>query len=187
MEDKSTRPEGTETPGEGNAEVRTPFEQAVDIARGQAGVAADALRRGEFVQETAIDPDANSDDRLIALLAYAVVRFNAKKNPNPKSFTHNSPLEIAWTLGPIVILVVIGAFSLPVLFKQQEIPEGDIVIKVTGYQWYWGYEYVGTDLAYDGYLIGSPATGGDNRLTDEVEAQLVEAGYAAPPRYIKWR
>ena len=43
---------------------------------------------------------------------------------------------------PIVILVFIGAFSLPVLFKQQEIPEGDITIKVTGYQWYWGYEYV---------------------------------------------
>jgi cytochrome c oxidase subunit II len=42
---------------------------------------------------------------------------------------------------PIVILVFIGAFSLPVLFKQQEIPVADITIKVTGYQWYWGYEY----------------------------------------------
>ena len=72
---------------------------------------------------------------------------------------------------------VIGAFSLPVLFKQQEIPEGDLTIKVTGYQWYWGYEYIGEDLAYDGYMIGSPFTGGDNRMTPEVEAQLVEAGY----------
>lgn len=111
------------------------------------------------------------------LLAYAAVRFNRKANPEPKGFTHNSPLEVAWTIGPIVILVFIGAFSLPVLFKQQEIPEGDITIKVTGYQWYWGYEYVGTDLAYDAYMIGSPATGGDNRMSPGVEEQLVDAGY----------
>ena len=112
------------------------------------------------------------------LLVYAFTRFNRRANPNPASFTHHTPIEVAWTIGPILILVVIGAFSLPVLFKQQEIPEGDVVIKVTGYQWYWGYEYVGTDLAYDGYMIGAPATGGDNRLNDEVEAQLVEAGYS---------
>ena len=112
-----------------------------------------------------------------ALMAYCVVRYNRKANPNPSSFTHNTPIEIAWTVGPILILVFIGAFSLPVLFKQQEIPEGDLTIKVTGYQWYWGYEYIGEDLAYDGYMIGSPFTGGDNRMSDDVEAQLVEAGY----------
>ncbi|EPX78784.1 Cytochrome c oxidase polypeptide II [Salipiger mucosus DSM 16094] len=112
------------------------------------------------------------------LLLFAVLRYNSRANPNPKSFTHNTPLEVAWTLGPIVVLVVIGAYSLPVLFNQQEIPEGDVVIKATGYQWYWGYEYVGEDLGYDGYMIGSPATGGDNRLTPEVEEQLTEAGYS---------
>jgi len=112
-----------------------------------------------------------------ALLAYCIVRYNRRANPTPSSFTHNTPIEIAWTVGPILILVFIGAFSLPVLFKQQEIPEGDVVIKVTGYQWYWGYEYIGEDLVYDGYMIGSPFTGGDNRLTPEVEEQLVEAGY----------
>jgi cytochrome c oxidase subunit 2 len=112
-----------------------------------------------------------------ALLAYCIVRYNKRANPNPSSFTHNTPIEILWTVGPILILVFIGAFSLPVLFKQQEIPEGDLTIKVTGYQWYWGYEYIGEDLAYDGYMIGSPFTGGDNRLTPEVEEQLVEAGY----------
>jgi cytochrome c oxidase subunit 2 len=115
---------------------------------------------------------------VVGLLILAFIRFNRRANPTPASFTHHTPIEVAWTIGPILILVVIGAFSLPVLFKQQEIPEGDVIIKVTGYQWYWGYEYVGTDLAYDGYLIGSPATGGDNRLTDEVEAQLVDAGYS---------
>ncbi|MBU2962648.1 cytochrome c oxidase subunit II [Citreicella sp. C3M06] len=114
---------------------------------------------------------------VIGLLIYAFVRFNRRANPTPASFTHHTPIEVAWTLGPILILLVIGAFSLPVLFKQQEIPDGDLVIKVTGYQWYWGYEYVGEDLAYDGYLIGSPATGGDNRFNADVEAQLIEAGY----------
>ncbi|MFP7570319.1 cytochrome c oxidase subunit II [Marivita sp. S2033] len=112
-----------------------------------------------------------------ALILFCIVRFNRKTNPTPSSFTHNTPIEIAWTLGPILILVFIGAFSLPVLFKQQEIPEGDLTIKVTGYQWYWGYEYIGEDLAFDGYMIGSPFTGGDNRMTPEVEEQLIEAGY----------
>ncbi|MGY3437692.1 MULTISPECIES: cytochrome c oxidase subunit II [unclassified Marinovum] len=96
------------------------------------------------------------------LMVYAFIRFNHKSNPTPRSFTHNTPLEVAWTIGPIAILVLIGAFSLPVLFKQQEIPEGDIVIKATGYQWYWGYEYVdaGTDavepnvIAFDSFMLG---------------------------------
>jgi cytochrome c oxidase subunit 2 len=116
---------------------------------------------------------------VIGLIAYVMVRHNRRANPNPASFTHNTPIEIIWTLAPIAILIVIGAFSLPVLFNQQEIPEGDITIKVTGYQWYWGYEYVGEEeLAFESYMIGSPATGGENRMSADVEAQLVEAGYS---------
>ncbi|WP_309668281.1 cytochrome c oxidase subunit II [Tabrizicola sp.] len=112
------------------------------------------------------------------LLIYVILRYNQRVHPKPATFTHNSPLEVAWTVVPIVILVFIGAFSLPVLFEEQEIPKGDITIKATGYQWYWGYEYVDEDVAFDSYMIGSPATGGDNMMTPEVEAQLVEAGYA---------
>ncbi|WP_416236755.1 cytochrome c oxidase subunit II [Yoonia sp. 67] len=88
-----------------------------------------------------------------ALLAWCIIRYNAKRNPNPATFTHNSPLEIAWTVVPIVILVFIGAFSLPVLFKQQEIPEADITIKVTGFQWYWGYEYVDEGVSFDSFML----------------------------------
>jgi len=88
------------------------------------------------------------------LLAWVVIRYNEKKQPVPATFTHNSPLEIAWTVVPVVILVFIGAFSLPVLFKQQEIPEADITIKVTGYQWYWGYEYVDHDFGFESYMLG---------------------------------
>ena len=88
-----------------------------------------------------------------ALLAWIVIRYNHKRNPEPATFTHNSPLEVAWTIVPVVILVFIGAFSLPVLFKQQEIPEADITIKVTGYQWYWGYEYVDHGVEFESYML----------------------------------
>ena len=75
------------------------------------------------------------------LMLYVMWRFSAKRNPVPAKFTHNSPLEVAWTLIPIVILVFIGSFSLPALFFQEEIPVADVTIKVTGNQWYWSYEY----------------------------------------------
>ncbi|QGX97552.1 cytochrome c oxidase subunit II [Roseovarius faecimaris] len=88
-----------------------------------------------------------------ALLAICILRFNRKANPNSASFTHNSPLEVAWTVIPIVILIFIGAFSLPVLFKQQEIPEGEINIKVTGYQWYWGYEYTDHEFEFESFML----------------------------------
>ncbi|MEP1521538.1 cytochrome c oxidase subunit II [Ascidiaceihabitans sp.] len=87
------------------------------------------------------------------LLLWAAYRYNRKRNPEAASFTHHSPVEVAWTVIPIVILVFIGAFSLPILFKQQEIPEADITIKVTGYQWYWGYEYVDHDFAFDSFIL----------------------------------
>ncbi|THH37249.1 cytochrome c oxidase subunit II [Aliishimia ponticola] len=87
------------------------------------------------------------------LLLFVIARYNKKANPKASTFTHNTPLEVAWTIVPIVILVFIGAFSLPVLFKQQEIPEADITIKATGYQWYWGYEYVDHEFAFDSFML----------------------------------
>ena len=87
------------------------------------------------------------------LLAYAAFKFHRSRNATPGTFTHHSVLEVAWTVVPVGILVVIGAFSLPILFKQQEIPEADITIKVTGYQWYWGYEYVDHDFGFDSVML----------------------------------
>ena len=110
---------------------------------------------------------------VVALLAWVIVRYNKRANPNPASFSHNSPLEVAWTIVPILILVFIGAFSLPILFKQQEIPDGDIHIKVTGNQWYWSYEYTDEGIAYDSFMIGY----GEGNLNPSISAQLAEAGY----------
>lgn len=87
------------------------------------------------------------------LIIYIIFRFSRKNNPTPATFTHHSTIEIAWTILPIVILVFIGSFSLPVLFKSQEIPEADITIKVTGYQWYWGYEYVDHGFDFESFMI----------------------------------
>ena len=123
------------------------------------------------------------------LLVYCIVRYNQRANPTPARFSHYTPVEIAWTLGPILILVFIGAFSLPVLFKQQEIPEGDVVIKVVGNQWYWTYEYVDHDFAFDSYLLGHPATLDEGArpadadvtpfvLDDAMRAKLADAGYS---------
>ena len=110
---------------------------------------------------------------VVFLLGYVIFTFNRKANPEPSSFTHNTPVEVAWTVVPIVILVFIGAFSIPVLFKQQVIPDGDINIKVTGYQWYWGYEYTDHGFGFDSMLIGDGKV-----LTPEVEEELIEAGYS---------
>lgn len=112
------------------------------------------------------------------LIAWVAIRYNAKRNPESATFTHHTPVEVAWTVVPIVILVFIGAFSLPVLFKQQEIPEADITIKVTGYQWYWDYEYVDEGFEFSSYMIGAPATGGTNQKSPEVIAQLEAAGFS---------
>ena len=87
------------------------------------------------------------------LLAYAAFKFHASRNKTPGTFTHNSVVEVLWTVVPVLILVIIGVFSLPILFKQQEIPDADITIKVTGYQWYWGYEYVDHGFGFESVLL----------------------------------
>ena len=101
------------------------------------------------------------------LLAIVIVRYNRRANPNPASFTHNSPIEVTWTVVPIIILVFIGAFSLPVLFKQQEIPEADLTIKATGYQWYWGYEYVDDGLEFESFMLDREALAENGYADDE--------------------
>lgn len=89
-----------------------------------------------------------------ALLLIVIFRFNRKRNPTPGTFTHNTRLEIAWTLLPVVILIVIGSFSLPILFKQLTVPTPDLTIKATGNQWYWTYNYPANDVTFDALLLG---------------------------------
>lgn len=79
---------------------------------------------------------------LVAILMLIVIfRFNEKANPEPKKFSHNTMLEVAWTLIPVLILVVIAFKSFPLLYEEDVIPPSDLVVKATGYQWYWEYTY----------------------------------------------
>ncbi|MBY6068084.1 cytochrome c oxidase subunit II [Leisingera aquaemixtae] len=101
------------------------------------------------------------------LLLWAIVRFNKRANPTPAKFSHYTPIEIAWTVIPILVLVFIGSFSLPQLFAQQEIPEGDINIKVTGYQWYWGYEYTDHEFGFESFLLPKDQLAANGYAEDE--------------------
>ncbi len=101
------------------------------------------------------------------LLVYAIVRFNERRNPNPSKFTHHTVLEVAWTIVPILILVAIGSQSLPELFKQQRIPEADLTIKVTGYQWYWGYEYVDHGFEFESFMLAKEELAENGFAEDE--------------------
>ena len=76
-----------------------------------------------------------------ALLAWIVIRYNAKSNPIPAKFSHNTTIEIIWTVVPVIILMVIAIFSFRLLFAYNDMPKPYMTVKATGYQWYWGYEY----------------------------------------------
>jgi cytochrome c oxidase subunit II len=90
---------------------------------------------------------------VVALLAIVIVRFNSRSNTTPARFTHNTKVEIAWTIVPVVILILIGSFSLPILFKQLEIPEPDLTVKTTGNQWYWSYEYPDNEFSFESLML----------------------------------
>jgi cytochrome c oxidase subunit 2 len=88
-----------------------------------------------------------------ALLIWVFIRYNRKANPTPSSTTHNTPIEILWTVIPVFILIGIGIISLPILLKQLRIPESDVVIKATGAQWYWSYDYPQHDFSFDSVML----------------------------------
>ncbi len=78
---------------------------------------------------------------VLALLAYVVYRFNEKANPVASRTTHNGPIEIAWTVLPVVVLIIIAVPSFRLLTQQLVIPEPDLTIKATASQWHWNYTY----------------------------------------------
>src|SRR5215210_1970602 len=78
---------------------------------------------------------------VLALLVYVIVRFNAGSNPIPSKTTHNTVIEVLWTVVPVLILVAIAVPSFQLLFFQQTIPPADLTIKATGKQWFWSYAY----------------------------------------------
>ncbi|MCX7320667.1 MAG: cytochrome c oxidase subunit II [Hyphomicrobiales bacterium] len=78
---------------------------------------------------------------VLALLVIVVVKFNSKANPVPSKTTHNTLIEVAWTIIPVLILVAVAVPSFRLLFLQLDIPKADLTIKATGKQWFWTYSY----------------------------------------------
>ena len=91
---------------------------------------------------------------VLVLLLYTIVRFREKANPNPTKTTHNTLIEILWTVIPVVILFVIGFFSLPLLYATDDVSDADVTVKVIGRQWYWSYEYPDHgDFTFDAFMV----------------------------------
>jgi cytochrome c oxidase subunit 2 len=105
---------------------------------------------------------------VLALLLTVMVRFNAKANPTPSRTTHNTAIEVLWTVVPVLILVTIAIPSFRLLYAQRTIPPADMTVKITGNKWYWSYEYPDHGgIAFD-----------SNMLTHE------EADAKGEPRYL---
>ena len=91
---------------------------------------------------------------VLLLMVYVGIRFNKKANPKPSKTTHNTTLEVLWTVVPIIILVVIAVPSFRLLFAQYDFPKADVTIKAIGNQWYWTYEYPDNDdLTFDAIIV----------------------------------
>ena len=88
------------------------------------------------------------------LLGYALMRYRRKANPIPSKVTHNVPLEVVWTLIPCLILIVIAIPSFKLMYYSDRAINPEMTLKVTGYQWYWGYEYPDHgDISFLSYMI----------------------------------
>ena len=110
---------------------------------------------------------------VLALLVWIMIRYNARRNPVPAGFTHNTLVEIVWTVLPVVILIIIAIPSFGVLsdqlttpdgerkylganifsFGEVEVPAPELTVKVTGVQWSWSYEYVDQGLFFDSFML----------------------------------
>jgi len=108
------------------------------------------------------------------LLAWVALRFNAKKNAVPSTTSHHTVLEIAWTVIPVIILIVIAVPSFKLLYQAERVPESEMTIKVTGRQWYWDYEYPDHgNIAFSSYMIqDSELKPGQKRLL-EVDNRVI--------------
>ncbi|ROP91105.1 cytochrome c oxidase subunit 2 [Stella humosa] len=111
---------------------------------------------------------------VLGLLAWVVIRFRADRNPNPSKTTHNTLIEVVWTVVPVLILVIIAIPSFRLLYFLDRNPDAEMTIKVVGHQWYWQYEYPDQDgIKFDSYMIPvADLKPGQKRLL-EVDNRLV--------------
>jgi cytochrome c oxidase subunit II len=92
---------------------------------------------------------------IMGLMAYILFRFNRKRNPVPQKFSHNSLIEVLWTVIPVIVLVIIAIPSFRLLYYMDRTTEAEMTIKAIGHQWYWSYEYpeLGEDFTFDAFML----------------------------------
>ncbi|OUW74071.1 MAG: cytochrome c oxidase subunit II [Pelagibacteraceae bacterium TMED216] len=90
---------------------------------------------------------------VLFLVIYACVRYRATRNPVASNTSHNTLIEVIWTLVPCLILILMAVPSFKLLYSQDKIPPADVTIKAIGYQWYWGYEYPDENIVFESYMI----------------------------------
>ncbi len=111
---------------------------------------------------------------VLGLLVYVMVRFNAKSNPTPSRTTHNTLVEVLWTVLPIMILVGIAIPSFKLLYFMDRTSKPDMTLKVTGHQWYWSYEYPDNGkIAFDSLIIPSDQLKPGQKRLLEVDNRVV--------------
>jgi cytochrome c oxidase subunit 2 len=111
------------------------------------------------------------------LLAFVLWRFRASRNPIPSNTSHHTLLEVAWTLLPVLILVVIGIPSLKLMFFASKIEHADLTVKAIGHQWYWTYDYPEEKIHFDSLMIeDKDLKPGQLRLLEVDNAIMVPAG-----------
>ncbi len=162
---------------------------ALAFAQEEAGTAAGHPLPGQFHLQRSVTPIMDSITSfhdgilmwtislivafVLALLVWIMIRYNAKRNPVPAGFTHNTLVEIVWTVLPVVILIIIAIPSFGVLsdqlttpdgerkylganifsFGEVEVPAPELTVKATGVQWSWSYEYVDQGLFFDSFML----------------------------------
>ncbi len=143
-------------------------EQARDWQLGMQPAASIVRERIDFLHDGILLPIITAISLFVlGLLLWVMVRYNAKRNPTPSKISHNTALEIAWTVVPVLILLVIAIPSFKLLYFMDKAEHADVTLKVTGHQWYWSYEYPDQNgVAFDSRIVtdknGEPA--GNPRL-----------------------
>jgi cytochrome c oxidase subunit 2 len=111
---------------------------------------------------------------VLVLLGMIVLRFNARANPTPTRTTHNTLLEVIWTIVPVVILLFIAVPSFRLLFVQLDVPKPDLTVKATGKQWYWSYSYPDNgNFEFDSLIVAEKDLKPDQPRLLTVDNELV--------------
>ena len=110
---------------------------------------------------------------VLGLLVYVCIKFREKPDVKPSKTSHNTLIEIIWTVVPVLILVVIAVPSFKLLYLTEADKPVDMVVKVSGAQWYWNYEYPDEEISFDSYIVAEEDLKDDQKRMLDVDNPLV--------------